>query len=87
MIINFYRLYGVIFYTVDVYEISTIYYANTTEDYQTRFQRDRHIPSSKPLTDRQAKEWFKTNYPDYKIHKVDKHFHTQVRMHGDRMGD
>lgn len=85
MIINFYRLYGIIFYTIDEESIKCIYNANTHEDLTRR--HDYHIETDQFLTDRQAREWFKEHYPNFEIHKVNKHYHTEQHFKEDRMGD
>lgn len=86
MIVNFYRLYGNIFFTLDECIKNAVYFANTHEDL-TR-TADFRIPCDVPLTDRQARAWFKQNFPKYEIHKVNKHYHTEVRERdGDVAGD
>lgn len=86
MIVNFYRLYGRIFYTINKYKRDTVYFANTHDDLIEK--SDKYIPSDNVLTDRQARNWFKEHYPNYEIHKIDKHYHTELRERdGDVRGD
>ena len=85
MIINFYRLYGNIFYTIDEKPIKCVYNANTHENLAWR--QGYRIETDQLLTDRQAREWFKEHYPNYEIHKINKHYHTEQHFKEDRMGD
>lgn len=87
LIVNFYRLYGTYFFTINTYKVTAVYYANTTEDYINRLNRDNFIPSDHSLTDKEARAWLKKNYPHCEIHKVDKHYHTEWHAKEDRMGD
>lgn len=87
MVINFYRLYGNIFYTIDEKPIKRIYNANTHEDFAQALRYDYRIETDQFLTDRQAKEWFKEHYPNFEIHKINKHYHTEQHFKEDRMGD
>lgn len=84
-VINFYRLYGNIFYTIDEEPIRCIYNANTHEDLAQR--HDYRIETDQFLSDRQAREWFKEHYPNFEIHKINKHYHTEQHLKEDRMGD
>ena len=86
-VINFYRLYGTIFYTIDKTVLDTVYYANTSDDYNFRLQVKRYIPSNHKLTDSEARKWFMENYPNYIINKVNKHYHTEYHSNGDKMSD
>ena len=85
MVINFYRLYGFIFYTIDKEPIKCVYNANTHEDLARR--HDYRIETDQFLSDHQAKEWFKEHYPNFKIHKINKHYHTEQHFKEDKMGD
>ena len=87
MVINFYRLYGIIFYTIDKEPIKCIYNANTHEDLARAQRYDYRIEADYPLSDRQAREWFKEHYPNLEIHKINKHYHTEQHFKEDRMGD
>lgn len=87
MIINFYRLYGTIFYTIDNHKKDTVYFSNTSEDFNRKFDCGEYIPTETRLTDKEAREWFKEHYPDCEIHKVDKHYHTEHHYKEDRIGD
>ena len=86
-IINFYRLYGTIFYSINKTKLDTVYFANTSDDYNTRLQMEKYIPSNYRLTDGEARKWFKENYPNYIINKVNKHYHTEYHSNGDKMSD
>lgn len=87
-VINFWRLYGRIFYTIDNCKIKRVAFANTHYNYASRMEDTPYIPSDVCLTDRQAREWFKEHYPDYEINKVNKHWHQTLRNRdGERTGD
>lgn len=86
MVVNFYRLYGTIFYTIDDHKKDAVYHRNTSEDMAKI--KENYIPSETRLTDRAARQWFETNFPGCEIHKIDKHYHTTWRdCGGDRMFD
>ena len=86
MIINFYRLYGIIFFTIDEEKIKCVYNANTHDDL-SRQRGIHYIDTNEAMTDHQAREWFKRRYPNYKVNKINKHYHTEYRSNGDRWGD
>lgn len=88
MVINFYRLYGRIFYSVNNSKSKFVIFANTHSDYASRIENNLYIPSDVCLTDKQAREWFKEHYPDCEINKVNKHWHQTLRNRdGERVGD
>jgi len=87
MVINFYRLYGTIFYYFDIKADNTVYFSNTDEDFNRKLDYAAYIPAETRLTDKEARAWFKEHYPDCEVHKVDKHYHTEQHYKEDRIGD
>lgn len=92
MVVNFWRLNGVVFYELTHDEVmDCVRNANTSEDLSVMLEQVDHIPESvsEKFTDRQARLWFKRVFPWAEvINKVDKHFHTEWRdKDGDKFGD
>lgn len=88
MVVNFFRLYGKIFYTLDENVKKEVSFANTSNDLEYLLQTKLSIPIERKLTDKEARIWFANNYPDCEVNKIDKHFHFSNRSNdGDVLGD